>query len=167
MNIEEFKTVIKKKYNKKEDDLSENYIDKLNGNLIFILGNHDSTPAGDKWKDSTVLRGVWLDINGYCTRVYDDFMFEDKLMSGLIKDIDGERYLFCHYDIFTNDDWDRQNKRISPRIEYFRKLYNDYDCTRLVHGHVHSNSSAEPDRSINVCFEHLDFKPQRFGSLIK
>ena len=145
-----------------------NYISKLNGNLIFILGNHDSAPAGEKWKGAEIVRGIWIDINGYCTRIYDDFMFEDRLMSGLIKDIDGERYLFCHYDIFSEDDWDRKNKKIGPRIEYFRKLYEDFNCTRLVHGHVHSLKSTQKDKSINVCMEqeHMNFRPQRFGNLI-
>jgi len=146
----------------------QEYINRLNGNIIFILGNHDSAPKGDKWRNSKVIRGIWPDINdGYITRIYDDMMFEDVLLSGLVIDIDDTRYLMCHYDIFSDDDWDRRNKKIAPRIEYLRKVFDDFDCDMLIHGHVHSLNSKDKDRSINVCLEHIGFKPQKIKKFIK
>jgi len=142
------------------------YIEKLNGNIIFILGNHDSSPRGDKWINSTVIRGLFINNGKYVSRIQDKRFTDDMLLSGLVQDINHKRYLFCHYDIKSSDEWDMRNKKIGPRIEYLREIFDDFGCDILVHGHVHSLDSKDKETSINVCFEHLDFRPQKLYSLI-
>jgi len=141
------------------------YIEKLNGNIIFIMGNHDSAPRGDKWKNATVIRGVFINDGKYVSRLQDKKFTDDVLLSALIMDLDGKRYLFSHYALFNADDWDRKNKKIAPRIKYLEELYKHYKCDYNIHGHLHSENSTF-ENSINVSFEHLGFKPQKIKNIL-
>jgi len=141
------------------------YIEKLNGNIIFIMGNHDSAPRGSKWEKATVIRGVFINDGRYVSRLQDKKFTDDVLLSALIMDLNGKRYLFSHYALFNIDDWDRKNKKIAPRIKYLEQLYNHYKCDYNVHGHLHSENSTF-ENSINVSFEHLDFKPQKLKNIL-
>jgi len=140
-----------------------NYSNMLNGFKIIVLGNHDDKPNKQKW-----VEGGWHVIDGFYTELHGlTFKLEhsDAMFSGFVKDLNGVRYLFSHYPVFDVDEWDRKNKMIAPRIEKFEELYTRFRCNKSVHGHIHSNVSAFED-SINVSFEHLDFKPKRFGDLV-
>jgi calcineurin-like phosphoesterase family protein len=139
------------------------YSKRLNGNKIIVLGNHDDKPHKQKWKD-----GGWTVIDGFY--MYDMMMTckvinDDPMMSGFTKTINGKRYMFSHYPVFDSDEWDRKNQMIAPRIDFLEKVFTSQSMDYSVHGHIHSNVCAF-ENSINVSFEHLDFKPKKLGDLI-
>lgn len=140
-----------------------NYSQMLNGNKIMVLGNHDDKPHKQKWKD-----GGWTVIDGFY--MHDKYMtvkaiHDDEMMSGFTKTINGKRCLFSHYALFNDDEWDMQNKMIAPRIKFLEMVYTTQKMDLSIHGHIHSHVSKFKD-SINVSFEHIDFKPKKLGELI-
>jgi calcineurin-like phosphoesterase family protein len=165
MELEEFKTILKKKLKLQESDLSDRPEDLLNGNIILILGNHDPKAKQFINRDINPINGFYYeDKNGYVNKIYNPIP-DDRMLSGIIKEIKGKKCLFAHYPVFDNDDWDRQNKRIAPRIDVLENIFLDHECEINVHGHVHSNKSAF-ENAVNVCFEHTGFRPQRLGELL-
>jgi len=140
-------------------------IEKLNGDIILILGNHDGKGTEQKYQGVEAIKGFYFeDTAGLLNKIYNPIP-NDRMLSGLIKEINGEKLLFCHYALFDNDEWDRQNKRIAPRIETLEMIYTAHNCDKNVHGHIHSNKSAF-DKSVNACFEHIGFAPIRLGDLL-
>ena len=140
-------------------------IEKLNGDIIMIIGNHDGKGHEQKYNGIETIRGFYFEDDiGFFNKVHNPIQ-NDRMLSGFIKKIAGEKMLFCHYALFDNDEWDRQNKKIAPRINVLEKLYIGHKCTKNVHGHIHSNRSAFKD-SINGCLEHIGFKPKKLGDLL-
>jgi len=140
-------------------------IEKLNGDIIMILGNHDGKGVEQKYNGIETVRGFYYeDSMGFFNKVHNPIQ-NDRMLSGFIKEIDNKKYLFAHYPVFDNDTWDRANSRIAPRVDILEKLYKGLNCDYNVHGHVHSNKSAFKD-SINVCFEHLSFQPKKLGDIL-
>jgi len=130
----------------------QNLINKLNGNITFIMGNHESNPKSSKWDGSKVLDGIYIEENGYRMKILNSP--DLTLLSGLVKTINGIKYLFCHYDIFSEDEHDFSNDRIKARIEYLKKIFIDFNCDKLIHGHLHSKPSTNQKNSINASMEH-------------
>ena len=165
MELEEFKNVLKKKLELQDSDLSDRPEDLLNGNIIMVLGNHDLKGNNYKNRNITAIDGFYFEDDiGFFNKVHNPIP-DDRMLSGFIKKIAGEKMLFCHYALFDNDEWDRQNKRIAPRIDVLERLYTGHKCTKNVHGHIHSNRSAFKD-SINGCFEQIGFKPKKLRDLL-
>lgn len=140
---------------------------RLNGKKYLILGNHDRKGAQTYHLMDGVIRGEL--ILDYSDSQSNDVLFlnkpEDPLFSGIIKCFGAENYMFSHYALFNDDDWDRQNKKIQPRIEKLEQYYDSFGCTKNIHGHLHSTKSTFID-SINVSLEHTNYKPIRLSELI-
>lgn len=145
-----------------ENEYYTRYEDILNGNIILVLGNHDPKPKQFLNRNVEVIDGFYH----YMGDILNKVQHPDPMFSGFIKEINNKKYLFCHYALFNNDSWDLQNKMIAPRIKILEKIYELSECDYNIHGHLHSNKSIFED-SINVCFEHLSFRPQRLISFIK
>ena len=140
----------------------EETIEKLNGNIIMVLGNHDGNKKHTKYDKLDIIDGFFWFNEGTINKV----LYPDPMFSGFIKEFNGVKYLFSHYDIFTTDEWDMKNNKIAPRINFFKKLYEIYECDFNIHGHTHSLKSST-DKSLNVCFEQIGFKPVRLSTIIK
>lgn len=136
----------------------EKHLSKLNGNIIFIYGNHDK---GNLSTEFIGVKGLHIQFNE------DELVhsMDDKLYSGIIKEIDGKMVMFCHYPLEYNDSYDMMKEKIVNRIVKFSEYYDNFGCDLLIHGHVHSNSK-EIDNHINVSCEELDFIPKRIKDLI-
>lgn len=140
---------------------------RLNGKKYLILGNHDKKGTQVYALMEGVVNGeLIIDYNQLGnTDVLHFLKPEDPLFSGIIKEFWGNNYMFTHYSLFNDDDWDRQNKKIQPRIDKFEIYYDSFSCVKNVHGHLHSQHSTFED-SINVSLEHINFKPVRLKDLI-
>jgi len=160
MNKEQFKSLISNYI--PENEYYIRFKDLLNGNIILVLGNHDPKPFDNKLQGFDVINGFYH----FTGDILNKVQHPDPMFSGFIKEIGGTKYLFTHYDIFTTDSWDLKNKMIAPRINVLKTIFEAFDCDNLVHGHVHSLHSAR-EKDINVCFEHLGFKPKKLSTLIK
>jgi len=138
----------------------EKYMNKLNGKKILIYGNHDKGQLSTSYK---AVRGFYIEWN-------DTFLInpseDDKLHSGIIKSFQDKFIMFSHYPLNYNDKWDNQKEKIKNRIEKYNKLYEDFCCDFLIHGHVHSNEK-EVERHFNVSCEVLDFKPIQIKEIIE
>jgi len=163
MELEQFKSIISNYIDEKE--YFTRYKDLLNGNIILVLGNHDPKAYENKLNGISVIDGFYWEQGDILNKVHNPIP-NDRMLSGFIKEIDGKKLLFCHYDIFTSDYWDRQNKRIAPRIKVLNKIFINHKCNTLIHGHTHSTPSCSKENSINVSFEQLNFRPQRLKSLL-
>jgi len=140
-------------------------IQKLNGNIILILGNHDGKGTEQKYQGVEAIKGFYFeDEVGLLNKIYNPIP-NDRMLSGLIKEINGEKLLFCHYEIHTTDPWDYQNKRIAPRIEVLKNIFENHKCKYNIHGHTHSSPSST-NFSKNVSFEQIGFAPIRLGELL-
>jgi calcineurin-like phosphoesterase family protein len=140
-------------------------IEKLNGHIILILGNHDGKGTEQKYQGLRVIQGFYFEENEFINKIYHPIP-EDNRLSGFIKILDGKKYLFSHYPVFDDDLWDRRNEKITSKIDIFEKIYLHHGCDFNVHGHIHSNKSAF-DNAINACLEHIGFEPVRLGTLLK
>jgi calcineurin-like phosphoesterase family protein len=136
-------------------------IKKLNGNKIFVLGNHDAPAKASKWNGSDVFNGFYVKNNQYESKV----LCNDLMFSGFIKEMMGYKILFSHYPVFDTDEWDRKNLKIAPRIEAMEVLYKENKCNLNIHGHIHSNKNSFSN-SINVCVEHINFEPIKIKDII-
>lgn len=139
------------------------FIKVLNGNIIVVLGNHDDKPTAQKWHGCDIFNGLYIEMGEDIYKLDGE---DDPMFSGFIKDFNGERYLFTHYPVFDNDEWDRKNKKIAPRVRRFEQIYEAQGCDWNIHGHTHSNDSSF-EKSINVSFEQIGFKPIKLGTLLK
>jgi len=132
-------------------------------NKIIILGNHDRKAPLYRQYGWKVIDGIHHSFMGKYNFIYSDG--EISLLSGLIKDIDGERIMFSHYPVFNHDEYDRKNERIAKRTNIFEELYRGFDCNINIHGHVHSKDTTF-DSCVNVSCEPLKFKPLTVGDII-
>jgi len=136
----------------------EKNLKKLNGEVVFIYGNHDK---GNLSTDFIGVKGLHIQFNE------DELVhsMDDKLYSGIIKEIDGKMIMFCHYPLEYNDSYDMMKEKIVNRITKLKEYYDNFGCDILIHGHVHSNSK-EVNNHINVSCEDLGFVPKRIKDLI-
>ena len=75
--------------------------------------------------------------------------------------------MFSHYPVYDDNQYDRKNPKIAPRMETLENIYDLMDCDYNIHGHTHSNHSTF-NKSINVSIEHLpDWKPVRLERILR
>lgn len=159
MNIDQFKSIISKYV--PENEYYKRYEDLLNGNIILVLGNHDPKPKQFLNRNIDVIDGFYHTEENILNKV----QYKDQIFSGFIKEINGTKYMFTHYDIFTNCKHDKKSIKIAPRINLLRNIFEIYNCNTLVHGHIHSSKSTRK-QDINVSFEHLSFRPQKLSEFL-
>jgi len=162
MNKDQFKSIISNYI--PEQEYYQRYEDLLNGNIVLILGNHDPKPKQFLNRNIKVIDGFYH-FSGDEFEILNKVQHPDPMFSGFVKQIGDKNYLFCHYALFNNDSWDLNNKMIAPRMKVLETIYKANGCDCNIHGHLHSNKSIFED-SINVCFEHLSYMPQKLKSLI-
>ena len=147
----------------------QEYTDSLKGDKILILGNHDDFPYREKYKDWEVVDGIYY--SGEFTHKIlgsNKYEYNDDMLSAVVKDININgieyRFLFSHYPVFDNDQYDRKNPNIVPRMNRLEEVFNEYNCDFNVHGHTHS---IQPDfnKCINASLEQIKFKPIELAEL--
>jgi calcineurin-like phosphoesterase family protein len=161
MEMEEFKNIIKKRYKMEDCELSDRPEDLLNGTIILVLGNHDIKPKQYFNRNIEVIDGFYWKQKDILNKVYSP----DPMFSGFIKTFGDKKCLFSHYEIHTNDEWDRKNKMIAPRIKVLETIFTANECNLNIHGHIHSNNSAFK-YSKNVSFEKIGFKPVKLSTIL-
>jgi len=135
----------------------DGYLKKLNGNKIFIYGNHDKN---NLFNYAKVIKGVLVE---------GEETIQDRelsLFSGLIKTINGKKIMFYHYPLEYEDKYDKQKERIVKRINKGKEIYNNFNCDLLIHGHVHSNEQKDIKNHFNVSCESLNFVPIQIKELL-
>ena len=131
------------------------YIKQLNGNIVFVLGNHDDKPKAHKWWGSKVVDGFYFYHDKEVCKVMD---VKDPMFSGFVKTLGNIKILFSHYPVYDNDEWDRKNQKIAPRVKVFETIYSAHQCELNIHGHIHSGKS-DFKNSRNASFENINFGP--------
>jgi len=135
---------------------------------ILILGNHDrkgvNTYEPHGWH---VVRGIHVGLHGihHMPMVHQS---DDKLLSGVVKEINGQRVLIAHYPVFDNDTRERSSKNasmIASRRTKLEDMYKTLVCHVNIHGHTHSRNSTF-HKAINVSCEPMNFVPRKIGELI-
>lgn len=140
---------------------ASNYLPRLNGTIILILGNHDQVYSHSSYNDIHVIDGCYLDYDiplKFCVRE------KDKHFSGLIKEINGKRILFSHYPVFNDNEYDRKNENINDRTKEFENIFMLTDCDYNIHGHLHSIKGTF-SKAINASLENINFQPKRIKEL--
>jgi len=165
LDMEEFKSVIKKYTRLEEKDLSDRPEDLLNGEIIMVLGNHDLKPKNYLNRNITIIDGFYSYIDKNKT-VLNKVITPDNLFSGFIKSFGDKKIMFSHYPVFNKDDWDRKNKMIAPRIKVLETIFSANSCNLNIHGHIHSNLSTFK-HSKNVSTEHIGFRPVKIKTILK
>ena len=161
IDLEGFKTIIKKYSILEEIDLSDRPEDLLNGEIIMITGNHDPKPLQFSNRNVSVIDGFYWNQGELMNKIEHP----DPMFSGFIKTFGDKKYMFSHYEAHTTDEWDLKNKMIAPRIKVLKTIFEANKCDYNVHGHTHSLDGCT-DYSINVSLEHINYKPIRLGDLL-
>jgi calcineurin-like phosphoesterase family protein len=159
LDKEQFKSLISNYI--PENEYYIRYKDLLNGTIILVLGNHDPKPYDNKLNGMEVIDGFYWEQKDILNKVYNP----DVMFSGFIKIFRDKKCLFSHYPVFDNDDWDRKNKMIAPRISVLETIFTANECNLNVHGHIHSNDGAFK-YSKNVSFERIGFKPIKLSTIL-
>lgn len=115
------------------------YLDKLNGKVLFLRGNHD------KWTEGGGLNGRDNEIQSF-----DDFNVEimDSVVEVTFKNNMfpfTRKIVLCHYPL--------------------RGWGGKSHYTGHLHGHCHGNLNTN-DRMIDVGVDNFDFYPQKLSKLI-
>jgi calcineurin-like phosphoesterase family protein len=118
-------------------------LSKLEGEKLFVRGNHDKH-VPENWTEVGTLLGEFVEED--VTR--EGVPYTNKVRNhGLYSQLDGKRILFSHYP----DNW-----------------LLDWDVN--IHGHIHNNPySPKIDRSrnyINVSVEVMDYTPVRLSAIL-
>lgn len=165
MNEEDFRLVLNKTMKVPESEIRYRILEKLNGKKYMIMGNHDKKHIAPYHMMEGVLQGeLILDYSSVDNNDVLVLSKPDKLFSAIVKSFDDENYMFSHYALFNDDDWDRKNKMINPRILKLEEYYDSFCCVKNIHGHLHSTKSTFVD-SVNVSLEQIDFRPKRLRDL--
>jgi calcineurin-like phosphoesterase family protein len=143
---------------------------KLNGFKILILGNHDRKGIQTYNGFDYVIRGLWVEA-GIEQKHYLNSEATDGLTSMLIKEVCGEKVLFCHYPVCETElrfSEGRQYHPMTDRLLLAKDLYYEYGCTVNVHGHTHSNCMVDRDirKFKNVSMENIGMKPKKLKEII-
>lgn len=154
-------------------------IDGLNGDKYLILGNHDRR-GSQTYKNKNLYLGGFKDVFHTVMVNFNDKEYSlnqtDELLSGIVKEIMGYQILFCHYPVYSENDYDRKNERIQPRVDKLYDIFDENGCDFNIHGHTHSKIVKGGDAfvdgqiisdCINVSMEQIDCKPMKIGEIIE
>lgn len=141
----------------------EPYSNRLNGEKVLIIGNHDKHPSNKSYESWTIIDGIYVHGDMSAKLLGYDY---DAWLSALLIDINDTRYMLSHYPVYDENQYDRKNPKIVPRMNTLEEIYEYFECDFSIHGHTHSKVSSYKN-SINVCAEHLDFTPKRLKAILK
>jgi calcineurin-like phosphoesterase family protein len=144
-------------------------VEKLNGNITLIIGNHDKKEhiifyKQQKWK---IIDKIVLDIpkahlvQNQLSKQFSKEQLSNNLLACLVMDIDNKRIMFSHFPVFDNNPYDKKYKKITEVLELIFEITN---CDINIHGHTHSKK-ANKDFCINACLELNNFKPLELISI--
>lgn len=131
----------------------DEFIYKLNGTILLVLGNHDRKPQTYlRFPDLYVVESYW-NLDAPAASRYHVFG-TDKLFSGFEKN----NIVFTHYPLYSIDAYDLRNPHITERITVLQKLSGIPGTKKLnIHGHRHSREAVNLYSS-NVCIDNTGFK---------
>lgn len=142
------------------NSLNFNNISKLNGVIHLVPGNHDYTKLAK-------YRSLGIDVLEHVIIfTYSGFILHKSLtnnINGIICNVNNKRIMFSHYPVVENDI--HNNRDLSITKELY-DLFVSNECDLNIHGHIHSKVINDY-RLVNVCVEHINFKPIKLGELIK
>ena len=135
------------------------YLDRLNGRIILLLGNHD-IPSLKPLMRYAQRRPDKLRILQGC-----EGLSEPEEVSGFIKTIRGKKVMFSHYPLISLDRYGRGKAQITRNA--MAQVFKAQGCEINVHGHVHSNDAHTDPNEINVSLERTGFGPKTIGSVLE
>lgn len=141
------------------------YVDKINGTILLVLGNHDMKPQYyEKFPNIYTVDGVW-DLDGAPKEYYTGV--DDKLLSAFIY----HGIMFSHYPIYNIEhEYNYQrNSKIIDRMVYLHEVATvQYEEPLLnVHGHLHSACPEGTVNSVNVCIDFNRYNLLNFREVIR
>jgi calcineurin-like phosphoesterase family protein len=153
------------------------WVEKLNGRKVIILGNHDSKGIESFGNVEYIFKGLFLEFNNkvFHTNLLSpiDNYKKDDLLSIVIKSF-GDDIGYCgfsHYPSTGLNEFDRKNQNIYKRSKIAKEFFDENNVDNIFYGHVHSETII-PDANdyknyYNVSAEVLEFKPRKIGSFLK
>ena len=141
---------------------------KLNGNKILLIGNHDKPKDMQILKDNgwEIIDSIFIDLKPKLSQKIDKIISkhkDEKLLACYVCDIDGKRLMFTHFPLFDDNPYDKHYKNITTILE---QIYIALDCDYNIHGHTHSKGAKEPF-CISACVEKVACEPVLLSELLK
>jgi calcineurin-like phosphoesterase family protein len=134
------------------------YLEKMNGYKILVIGNHDPIhPKMFEYFDF-VCDGI-VSLKG--ARFYKSPSTASAL---IIDDV-----ILTHYSIWHDDEYDNQHRgaeTIKHQKAILKEIAEDWGCVDNVHGHLHSKQTGRDD-SYNVSVECTRFRPVLLEEVLK
>lgn len=131
------------------------WVNRLNGRIILIKGNHDRDASVYLELGIEVIEGIL--VNG-------EHIPASKYVNALITEINGLMIMFSHYPV--EEDGIKRDEKFNPAISKLFEIFIEYNCDINVHGHVHSRSLEGSLYCRNVSVEVMGFKPVRIGDIL-
>lgn len=135
------------------------FMDRLNGRIILLLGNHD-VPALAELQRYATSRAHKLYVHQGC-----EGLTEPEEVSGLIKNIGAKKVMFSHYPLISVDPYTRGKAKQSR--DAMAQVFIDEACDICVHGHLHSKDDHTDRYEVNVSMERIGFAPKRLADVLK
>ncbi|WP_051640847.1 metallophosphoesterase family protein [Thiomicrorhabdus sp. Milos-T2] len=137
-------------------------IQKLNGRIILILGNHD-IPMVNKLKKFVEEFPGKLEVV-YGVKDCQPWLLDPQWSSGLIREMCGFRIMFSHYPLVSDNPYMRGNAKETR--DAMAEVFKREACEVNIHGHVHTNDEHTDKNEINVSIERIGFKPVKIIDLL-
>ncbi len=135
---------------------------KLRGNITLIIGNHDKPKHIEFYKNLgwKIIENIVLEIDN-AEDVMNTIKYQfspeqmnNRLLSSLVKDINGKRVMFSHFPVFNDNPYDEKFNDITTILE---EIYVTTECDLNIHGHTHS-AGAKEKFCKSACLELNGFK---------
>ena len=101
-------------------------------------------------------KGRRILIRGNHDKLPDEFYLKAGFEEVLDYKIIGE-YFICHFPLYINSKWCTDHEK------ELRKIFDDSNCTKIIHGHVHNKNpdlwESDGIKRFNVC---VDYTPNNF-----